>query len=304
MILTAILAALAAASNAFASVLQRHEARNAPRKESFRLALLVDMARRPLWWLGILGIIGGALFQFVALLTGPLALVQPVMMVELPITLLLASFLLQRPITRGSLIGTLSVTVGVIALVVAVSPSGGHSYVAPLRWMLALVATAGGVAVLVMLGRATRGGASAAALGASAAMMFALTAALMKSATGELSGGGAVAFLTTWQLYATIVAGVAAVFLLQNAYQAGSLVAAQPAITVGDALVSLVLGVLLFEEDLRLGGWLALAIVGLALIVGGAVELSRSPLVAGVVTGEESHATSEVGSDGQDEAAS
>lgn len=304
MILTAILAALAAASNAFASVLQRHEARNAPGKESFRLALLLDMARRPLWWLGILGVVGGALFQFVALLTGPLALVQPVMMVELPITLLLAALLLQRPITRGSLLGTLSVTIGVIALVVAVAPSGGHSHVAPLRWMLALLATVGGVAVLVMVGRATRGGASAAALGASAAMMFALTAALMKNASGELSSGGAVAFFTTWQLYATVVAGLLAVFLLQNAYQAGSLIAAQPAITVGDALVSLVLGVLLFEEDLRLGSWLVLAIAGLALIIGGAVELSRSPLVAGVVQDEDSRVAKGVGSKGQDEAAS
>ena len=44
-------------------------------------------------------------------------------------------------------------------------------------------------------------------------------------------GGGAVALLTSWQLYATAAAGVGSLFLLQNALQAGMLVAvgvAQP----------------------------------------------------------------------------
>ncbi|WP_020579262.1 DMT family transporter [Actinopolymorpha alba] len=283
MILPAILALFAAASNAFASVLQRHEARSAPREESFRPALILDLGRRPLWWLGIVGVMAGAVFQGAALLTGPLAVVQPLMMIELPLTLLLAALVFRRRLGGRSIAGTAGVTFGVMALLVAVDPSGGGSGVDPVRWTLALPSVVAAVALLVGLGQAVEGAARAASLGASAAVAFALTAALMKDATGRLEVSAA-AFFTSWQLYATVAAGICAMFLLQNAYQAGTIVAAQPAITVGDALVSLVLGVVLFDEDLRLGAWTLLALVGLAMIIAGALELSRSPLMSQVAS--------------------
>lgn len=284
MVISAFLAALAAASNAFASVLQRYEARTAPSTEAFRLALLRDLARRPLWWLGIVGVAAAAVFQGAALLTGPLALVQPIMMVELPFTLMLAALVFHHSLGMRAMAAVVGITAGVVALLVAVDPSGGETEVGVGRWLLALPAIALVLVALVGLGRAVRGMARAAALGMATAVMFSLTAAFMKDATGRIPFGAA-AFFTSWQLYATCVAGLLALFLLQNAYQAGTLVVAQPAVTVGDALVSLLLGVLLFEEELRLDGWwLAVALLGLVMIIFGAVELSRSPLVSGVVT--------------------
>jgi hypothetical protein len=72
------------------------------------------------------------------------------------------------------------------------------------------------------------------------------------------------------------VAGVGALFLLQNSLQAGSLVAAQPPLTLGDALISVAYGVSLFDENLRAGGWLAAEIIAVLLIGIGCVEISRS----------------------------
>jgi hypothetical protein len=72
------------------------------------------------------------------------------------------------------------------------------------------------------------------------------------------------------------VAGVGALFLLQNSLQAGTLVAAQPPLTLGDALISVAYGVTLYGEDLRTGGWLVIQIVAVLLIAVGCVELSRS----------------------------
>ncbi|GAA2756368.1 DMT family transporter [Actinopolymorpha rutila] len=283
MVISAVLAAFAAASNAFASVLQRYEARTAPSTEAFRLALLRDLARRPLWWLGIAGVAAAAVFQGAALLTGPLALVQPIMMVELPFTLMLAAVVFHQSLGVRSMVAVVGITAGVVALLVSVDPSGGDTEVGVGRWLLAAPGIALVMAALIGLGRAVRGVARAAALGMATAVMFSLTAAFMKDATGRIPFGAA-AFFTSWQLYATCVAGLFALFLLQNAYQAGTLVVTQPAVTVGDALVSLLLGVLLFEEELRLyGWWLVAALLGLGMIIFGAVELSRSPLVSGVV---------------------
>jgi len=54
--------------------------------------------------------------------------------------------------------------------------------------------------------------------------------------------------------------------------------ATQPMLTVGDALISITFGVLLFGEQLRLGWFLIPEIVVLALIVVGYIEIARSPV--------------------------
>lgn len=97
----------------------------------------------------------------------------------------------------------------------------------------------------------------------------------MKSATGRLADAGLVAFLTTWQTYACALTGIAALMFLENALQAGPLVASQPALTIGDAAVSLTLGVILFGESVRTGWWLLPEATGAALILWGVVRLTR-----------------------------
>lgn len=72
-----------------------------------------------------------------------------------------------------------------------------------------------------------------------------------------------------------------ALFLLQNALHSGSLVAVQPMLTMGDALISITYGVTLFGEELRTGWWLLPQLAGVALITVGCVVPARSPLAAG-----------------------
>jgi drug/metabolite transporter (DMT)-like permease len=218
-------------------------------------------------------------FQGSALIFGPLALVQPILMVELPFTLVFAAAVFGRRLDARSAVSMLGLTAGIVLLLVAVAPSGGVTTVRPERWLFALPLTAAAVAALAMAGRSLRHAVGATLLGGSAAVSFALTAALMKDATERIPRGAA-AFFGTWQIYLTAVVGLVALFLLQNAYQAGPLAASQPALTLGDALVSLVYSVVLFDERLRLGAWTAVAAVGVLLILGGALGLARSPLVA------------------------
>ncbi|MFE5037217.1 hypothetical protein [Streptomyces sp. NPDC056683] len=61
--------------------------------------------------------------------------------------------------------------------------------------------------------------------------------------------------------------------------QSGPLVASQPALTLGDALVSLTLGVTFYGERLRGGWWLTLQVFGLAPVAYGVARLSRQHLV-------------------------
>jgi hypothetical protein len=73
------------------------------------------------------------------------------------------------------------------------------------------------------------------------------------------------------------VAGVGALFLLQNALQAGSLVAVQPPLTMGDALISASYGVTIYGEQVRTGGWLLVVEVAAVIAITiGCIQLSRS----------------------------
>jgi drug/metabolite transporter (DMT)-like permease len=274
-----ILALLTSLSNASASVLQRRAASQASSSRSMHLSLIADLARRKVWLAGIGLVIAAALFQAGALAAGPVALVQPIFIIELPLALLLASFVMRRRIPRRIWIAVAAVTIGLGTGLAVAQPGGGADHAANGLWVLALIAVGAFELVLISAALRVRGEPRAALLGLAAACGYALTAALLKEAMAAL-GVGPRAFFTTWQLYATAVAGVGALFLLQNALQAGTLVASQPMLTVGDALISISLGVVLFGEQLRTGWWLPLEIACLAVIVVGCVEIAKSPLAA------------------------
>jgi drug/metabolite transporter (DMT)-like permease len=80
----AILLAIAASfCTATSSVCQRLGARQAGPSAGFDIGLIFRLARRPVWLLGIASMIAGFLLQVTALRYGPLALVQPILALEL-----------------------------------------------------------------------------------------------------------------------------------------------------------------------------------------------------------------------------
>jgi drug/metabolite transporter (DMT)-like permease len=274
-----LLALLTSASNAIAAVLQRRAAAEARSSRSLRLSLIAELARRKVWLAGIAMVVVAALCQAGALATGPVALVQPIFIIELPITLLLGSYVMHRKVPPRIWIAVVAVTAALGSGLAAAQPGGGSARAVTGTWAIALIAT--GAFEFVVIGAALRltGERRAALLGLAAACGYALTATLMKTAMASLSRGAA-AFFTTWELYATAAAGVGALFLLQNALQAGTLVASQPMLTVGDALISISYGVVLYGEQVRVGWWLVPEIIALIVIVLGCVEIARSPLSA------------------------
>ncbi|MFB7557464.1 DMT family transporter [Streptomyces brevispora] len=278
-------AILTALSNGTASVLQRRAAINVPDREAMRVSLIGHLLRQKVWLAGIAMVIVAAVCQAVALATGPIAVVQPIFVIELPATLLLAGFVMRVRLPRPVWYGAAAVTAGLALGMASAAPGGGSATVHGAAWVPALILTGLFEAALIAGARATRGNLRAALLGLAAACGYALTAALMKDAMARLSdGGGVVALLESWQLYGTAAAGVGSLFLLQNALQAGTLVAVQPCLTLGDALISVLYGVTLFGEQLRTGWWLLPELLALGLITAGCIELARSPLATGNAT--------------------
>ncbi|WP_255311726.1 DMT family transporter [Streptomyces sp. PTY087I2] len=281
--ISVLFAVLTALSNGSASVLQRRAAMEVPDSDAMRLSLMTRLVRQKVWLAGIGLVIVAAVCQATALATGPIAVVQPIFVIELPLTLLVAGLVMRVRADAAVWSGVSAVTAGLALGMAAAAPVEGSDTVENLAWIPALLVTGVFEAGLILAALRLRGNPRAALLGLAAACGYALTAALMKDAMANLDDGGVVALLASWQLYATAAAGVGALFLLQNALQAGSLVAVQPMLTLGDALISILFGVTLFDEELRTGWWLLPELVALALIATGCVRLARTPLARGTL---------------------
>nr|BFD80956.1 DMT family transporter [Streptomyces sp. Xyl84] len=281
--LTIVLALFAALSNASASVLQRRAATDESASGSgLRQALrwLVRVLRRPYWLAGAGLLALSTVLQAAALAVGSLSLVQPLLASELLFTLAVGSVVFRRPPDRRTWLAFAALAVGLSLFLGAASPSEGRTTAEPHLWLLVGAVVLGVVAAVVAVSRLVRGAARAALLGLASAVSFAATAALIKEVMGRL-GQGVGAVLTQWPPYAALVVGALSFLLLQSAFRAGSLTASQPALTLGDALTSVALGWVLFQEYIGLGVRVVPEAIGVALIGAGSVGLARATATDG-----------------------
>jgi len=281
-----LLALVASGFTATASVAQRRAAALAPEKLSFSWHLVGYLLRRPVWFVGIASMILGFVFQVEALRVGSLALVQPLIATELVIVFGVIAVHDRHSVHARDWLSAFGMVLGLGTFLALARPSGGRSHTSASMWVLA------GLSTLVLAGLLTlvaylpgRGGRrpsparKAALLGIAAATGFGFVAAVIKELSTHLSQGPS-GVLLNWSPYVLLVSGAAAMFLASNAFQAGSLAASQPGLTIVDPLVASLLGVLLFGERLNdhpamVGG----EILAVAVLVASVVLLSRSPLV-------------------------
>ena len=113
-------------------------------------------------------------------------------------------------------------------------------------------------------------------LGAGASVGFAFLAVVTKSLTSVLMSDW-VRALVSWQLYALAFIGLTSFVVMQHAFRAGSLAISQSALILTNPIVSIVLGFVLFHEQLR-GGAVAvtLEVLSLIVLVAGAIGLCVS----------------------------
>lgn len=102
---------------------------------------------------------------------------------------------------------------------------------------------------------------------------------MVKELSTHLSQGPTAVFLN-WSPYVLLLSGAVAMYLASNAFQAGSLAASQPGLTIVDPLVAGALGVVLFGESLRHNSLVLLGeVLAVAVVIASVIMLSQSPLV-------------------------
>ena len=273
-----VLMIVAAALQASASVLQRTAARDEPESLSFSLTMFLDLIRRPAWLFGILAMLSGFVLHGVSISLSQIALVQPLLVAELPFTLVLASLVFHLRIAVRDWAAISMQTIGLAAFVTCLAPTGGDpAAVSAAGWAIAIGATVAGVLLLVVLGYRGRREHRAALLGIATGATFGLNSSLI-AGIGAAVGHGDGLF-TTWQTYAVAVVGPVSFYLLQNALKAGNLVASQPGFTLTNPLVSVAWGLAVFGERGHTGIFLTGTIIGAILIVAGSILLAKSSLL-------------------------
>jgi drug/metabolite transporter (DMT)-like permease len=281
--LSAVLGLLAGLANGTSSVLQREGALETHSEGTVGVRALRRLVSEPVWVAGIAVTLLGAALQAAALATGPIALVQPLLTLELPWTLLLGGWVFASRLDVSERWAIVGMVAGLCLLVVALAPSGGRPLAAATsRWLAMGAVNVALIAILTLAGLRRLHAVRAALLGVAAGACFALTAALIAAMTAAVTRSGVAALASTWQTYAFLVAGPVGFFLLQDTMRAGRLAASQPGLTLTNPLVSLAWGILVFGERVRGGPWIVAEVAGALSVAGCTVLLARSPLLHGV----------------------
>ena len=234
----------------------------------------------PLWFAGLGCDVIGVGLQVVALHYGALALVQPLLVSGLIFALILrhvgsSSRISARELLwGGALVACLT---GFLFFSGATTGGSGSPTADRGAAVVTGVAILTAIVVCVVLARRTVPPTGRAALlGVAVGAVYALTAALIKAASDVFAAHGLLALVSSWQLYVLLLTGAAGQFLTQRAFQAGPITSSLPAISTVDPLLSVLIGVLVYDEVVHRGplGGLVLLVL-LLLLVTAVIQLGR-----------------------------
>lgn len=247
MTVTVIFALAAALANAV-HLMTQHAASVGVSDSHRRWMLVKFLISQPLWLLGWAAAVGGFAFQAVALHSGELSIVQPLLVTELVFALILRRFWVHQHVAKTAWSAALLTCAALAVFLTAAEPHGGRLQPDVSDWVLALAVFGGTVALLAFFARWGSPVRRAALYATAASITWALMAAFLKVTTNLLAASGPVAVFEHWPLYALVVSGVLGSVLQQAALQVGPLSVSQPLIVVVDPAVAIVLSVWIFDE--------------------------------------------------------
>lgn len=255
-----------------ASAVQHNQAGQVEQGNPLNPGLLVMLARRPLWWLGLTADVVAVALQAVALRFGPVLLVQLLVVGGLPVAVVLSTAAARARPARRDLLGLLLCTGGLALAVPAfTSVPVGH----PVSSGKGVVAgTTVGLAVLLLVGLARRRRASAPlATGVAAGIMAGASSVLLALVVARI--GNPIGLATSAVPYAALGAGLLTLLLSQAAFQTGFLATPLAALSVTEPATAGVLAVTTLHERLPTAtGALLAAVLGLSAAVAGVLVLA------------------------------
>lgn len=277
--LAGVLVALAAAALYSVAVgMQAIEARQAPREDTLRFALLGRLIRRPLWLAGaITGVLGWVL-QAVALSFAPLTLVEPALAASLVFLLIFGARALGEHVGPNEIVSVLAVSLGLAGLGWA-APSHSPHHTGGVTFAVILAALAATVVLPYIVG--LRRHAPVLLVAGSAGVAYAFAGLGTKFATDEMSRSAWIA-AAVWLATLTAVSVVGQLNEM-SALQQRPVTQVAPVVFGLNVLVPVALAPVLAHEAWGNSTGIRIVLAGsLSLVIVGMVGLARSKAVGAV----------------------
>ncbi|MBA2559900.1 MAG: DMT family transporter, partial [Propionibacteriales bacterium] len=274
-VIAAVVFALgAAACFAISTSLQHRSVTSAP--SAGRAAMLLRfLARRPAWLLGlVMGGVGFALHAL-AVRTGALALVQPLMVSGMVFAVAVRAALDRHAPSRPEVAWAAVVAIGLGLFVVVSDPVAGVGVThRPVAGLLVAVGVTLVVTCMWSSGRASADRIRGLLLGSASGILFGLVAGALKMSVLAAADGSP----DVTPMVALVILGVWGVFLNQRAYQLAPLSVSMPIQNIVNVLVAIAFGFFVFDEiPAHRPEQLVAEVVGLALMGIGVRRLAKDP---------------------------
>ena len=298
-------------------VLQQNAAAREPASRFLSLRLMTDLLRTPRWLAGIAAMIGGQVLAAWSIGHLPLSVVEPLLTTNLIWALILAVPLSRRAKLRQERqaraapeeglpgdaaqgqgapaavpkpkrsarawevagAAVLCIGVGLLSSARSAKPIG-LSFGSFSHWPAAAVIAAIAF-ICAQAGRRRQGRARALLTGIAAGLVYGIQDALARQTLEALQSTGISGMLATWAPYALVGAGAIGIWLMQSAFSSGPLQMSLPAISAGEPLVGILLGIIVFGDRIQVTPLqLGIQAGGIAALVAGVILVARAPALS------------------------
>jgi hypothetical protein len=135
--------------------------------------------------------------------------------------------------------------------------------------------------ICVQAGRRRPGRARALLTGTAGGLVYGIQDALTRQTLEALQSSGISGMMQTWAPYALVGAGAVGIWLVQSAFSAGPLQLSLPAISAGEPVVGILLGIIVFGDRIQIAPLqLGMSAGGILALVVGVVLVARAPALS------------------------
>lgn len=262
---------------AWSTVIQRYEAGDVKPEELFRRDFIKRLSKNKKW-LAAFGLqVLGFLFQAAALRNGSLILVQPIMTIDLIFLLLILHFNKKLAIGRREILAIFMICLGISGALIFAQPKNSNLPFNRLSLFVSVSFIALIILIAIFIIRRTSSARQRAFISAVAAgFSFAVGDVLTKIVSHVVTNGISYLFLH-WQIWALLISGIVSIIMTQNTYGAGPIVISQPTMEVVEPVISVVLGIYIFQDSVNLSiGNIVVSLVSALVAIIGIIALTRS----------------------------
>lgn len=260
-------------------VAQAIVARRMPQTLGFGLSLTLHLARQPIWLAGLAGEIGGFVLEAFAFASAPATLVAPLLGCDMLVFVLLSAWAFGERLSRRGIEGAIAMGCGVALLAGAFGGAAELGTTATNTELLSFLGASVVVTVIAVivgnhLVRTNRPLRAGVAVSLAAGIGYGLAALATRQIGRTFEASDPLALLSTPAPYVLVGCSVLGIALLQRGLQSSATLAF-PITSAVSAFIPVVLGAVVFGDEVPGGARRALFVLSLISLIGGVSLLAK-----------------------------